>query len=318
MLKAYDYAEPGKRAELRDAGLFRQEKQIAQQFVLEHPSERQSISCPICGSIKTKYIFERWDVNYRLCDDCKSIFVAVDDSILQEYLGLKSMKNLRVSSKYQQQASERRTDIWMDFVSWAEYRVFRYLGRNRGLRVIDFGNRYVKSVELFRSSKMTAEYELRDSILPIETASVNEADLVLYLNQLQHEADPIESLLQIGKCLSEDGLLILNTRLGSGFDILTLKGGTEDIFPYEHIMLPSAKGLKLILDKAGYELLEITTPGTRDLDVVMKNKERIEEANFFIKYLIDTADCTTIADFQQFLQKSGLSSFAQVIAKKKD
>ena len=126
---------------------------------------------------------------------------------------------------------------------------------------------------------------------------------------------PLNFRMRLKKDLKKGGILILNTRLGSGFDILTLKGSMDSIFPYEHIMLPSRRGLEMILDKAGYELLEITTPGTRDMESVLKNKERVEESNFFIKYLLKTADRSTLADFQKFLQKSGMSSFAQVVAK---
>ena len=70
-----------------------------------------------------------------------------------------------------------------------------------------------------------------------------------------------------------------------------------------------------LVAKAGYELLEITTPGTRDMESVLRNRDKIEDGNFFIKYLLKTADKSTLADFQQFLQKSGLSSFVQVIAR---
>ena len=148
-----------------------------------------------------------------------------------------------------------------------------------------------------------------------KSEKIEKADVILYMNQLQHETNPTETLKELRKELKEDGVLILNTRLGSGFDILTLKGNMDSIFPYEHIMLPSRKGLEMILEEAGYELLEITTPGTRDMESVIRNKERIEESNFFVKYLLQTADKATMADFQQFLQKSGLSSFAQVVAR---
>ncbi len=318
MLKAYDYAEPVKnKIEIKDSVLFQREKQIAQNFVISNPIKYECHSCPICGSEHTKFIFERWDINYRYCDICKSIFVPVEQETLKKYLELKEIKELKTSKEYQKQASERRNSIWNDLVLWAEYRIFRYLGRNTELNIIDFGNKYEGFIDLFCKSKLIGNYELRNSFLDLKTNHIEQADVILYLNQLQHENDPIYSLSKIRESLLKDGLLILNTRLGSGFDILTLKGGTQDIFPYEHIMLPSKKGLEIILDRAGFELLEITTPGTRDMDIVMKHKERIEDSNFFIKYLIDIADVSTIADFQQFLQKSGLSSFAQVVARKR-
>ena len=297
MLKAYDYAEvKPNTTELQNAGLFNKEKSAALRFVLANPSHKEEKKCPVCGSAHTRYIFSRWDVNYLFCEDCCSIYVPVEDELISKYLELEEMRNIRISDEYQQQAELRRADIWDELVMWAQYRIYRYLGKNTG-------------------SGICGKYELKNSILPIKTEKVDKADVILYMNQLQHETNPAATLTNLKDSLKDDGILILNTRLGSGFDILTLKGGMDSIFPYEHIMLPSRKGLEKILQDAGFELLEITTPGTRDMESVLRNKDRIEDGNFFVKYLLNTADKSVLSDFQQFLQKSGLSSFAQVVAK---
>ncbi len=316
MLKAYDYAEikPDKKG-LQHTGLFNQEKGAALDFVLAHPNTKNDKKCPICGSEHTRFIFSRWDVNYLFCDDCCSIYVPIEQELIAEYLKLDPLNIIRISDEYQEQAELRRADIWDEFVMWAQYRIYRYLGKNTELDIIDYGNRYTGFVDRFRKSGMCNNYELRNSILRLETDKVDKADVILYLNQLQHEVDPVSTLCTLKNDLKDEGILILNTRLGSGFDILTLKGGMDSLFPYEHVMLPSRKGLEKILDDAGFELLEITTPGTRDMESVLRNQDRIEEGNFFVKYLLKTADKATLADFQQFLQKSGLSSFAQIVAR---
>ena len=316
MLKAYDYngfkLQP---SELQDVSLFNREKAIAFGFVLKHPMKDAVTYCPVCGGQHTRYFFSRWDIDYLFCDECGSIFVPVEEAIIQEYLICSEMQKLRALKEYQDQAEARRAEIWEEQVLWAKYRVYRYLGRNTCLNIIDYGNRYAGSVNRFRNSGMCTAYELRNSILPIETENLKQADVVLYMNQMQHEADPIKALERLKESLRPDGILILNTRLGSGFDILTLKGNMDMLFPYEHVLLPSKKGLEIILDRAGFQLLEITTPGTRDIETVWKNREKIEDSNFFVKYLLGAADEAVFAEFQRFLQKSGLSSFAQAVAK---
>lgn len=316
MLKAYDYY--GLRlhpSELQDAVFFRKEKAIAHSFVLEYPMQESEEICPVCGGVHTRYFFSRWDVRYLFCNTCGSIFVPVQKEILNHYLQSTEMNQLRISEAYQSQAEQRRNMIWEEQVLWAKYRIYRYLGRNHNLEMIDCGNRYFGSAVRFRDSGMCAKYELRTSILPLKTDFVDKADVILYMNQLQHELNPVDALRMLKNSLKSDGILILNTRLGSGFDILTLKGDMDMLFPYEHILLPSRKGLELILQRAGYELLEITTPGTKDIETVLKNKEKIEDSNFFVKYFMETADEAALAEFQRFLQKSGLSSFAQAVAK---
>lgn len=318
MLKAYDYSDRPMDNKMHESGLFNKEKKIASKYVFDHPLKNVKCECSICNSDKVKNIFSRWDVNYYLCESCASIFVPVSKEVVEGYSKLQEMKDFRNSEEYQNQASESRDVAWDDVVSWAEYRTYRYLGKNSGLEVLDYGNKYKGFVNKILNSKLISNYELRDSVLDIKLeGKVRNADVLIYMNQLQHEMNPIKKIEEIGKDLKNEGILLMSTRLGSGFDILTLKGGINDVFPYEHITLPSKKGLEIILDRAGYELLEITTPGTRDMNVVLNNKERIEDSNFFIKYLLDVADERTLKDFQQFLQKSCLSSFAQVVARKR-
>lgn len=318
MLRAYDYSEDSADImELKNERLFNEEKMIAQEYVIKHSLKTESKHCPICNSGSSKFIFTRWDINYQFCNDCKSIFVPADNETLYDYLELDKMKKLRLSDEYQSEAELRRAAIWSDLVMWAEYRSYRYLGKNIDLDIIDYGNRYLGSINRFKESRMCGHYDLQKSIISMDTVHLECADVVLYLNQIQHESDPEYSLRCLYEKVKDDGILILNTRLGSGFDILTLKGGIDNIFPYEHILLPSKRGLEILLNRSGFELLEITTPGTRDMETVLKNKDRIEESNFFIKYLIDVADHSILTNFQQFLQKSGLSSFAQVIARKR-
>ncbi len=317
MLKAYDYTEKATaQMNMRDDGLFQKEKLIAQNFVLTHPIKNADHICPACGSKNGKFIFTRWDIRYQCCNECGTIFMPADKSIIDEYTDLPALNQLRASEEFQKNMAEHRDCFWDDFVMWLAYRTYRYLGRNEKLDIIDEGNKYGGLINKIRQSKMCGGYMLLNSCLPVKTDMLDSADVVICLNQLQHECNPVVYLKNLRSHLRDDGLLFLNTRLGSGFDILTLKGSAEDIFPYEHITLPSRKGLEKILEASGFQLLEITTPGTRDVEMVLKNVDKIEEGNFFVRYLINEADQRMLDDFQQFLQKSGLSSFCQVVAKK--
>lgn len=322
MLKAFDYTERTlPNMPIQNKAIFRKEKKLALQYVMNHPQEKAEENiCPVCGSKHLKWIFHRWDVDYYICRQCSSISVPVDQEIVNGYLAMDEMKELRTSKIYQEEAEARRAEIWDELLLWLRYRAYRYLNNNTRLAVMDFGNRYWGLSNRFKELGDGKSYMLMDSILVAgqQAGRINEpVDIALYINQLQHETDPIKSLKKIGDKLADTGLLFLSTRLGSGFDVMTLKGGLDNVFPYEHILLPSRKGLELLLDKAGYELLEIVTPGMMDMQYVMDNHERIDEGNLFARYLVEDADSATIMDFQRFLQKAGLSSFAQVVARKK-
>lgn len=319
-MKAFDYSDSfGRKLNIRNTSFYAREKDIAWRYVNSHQKEKTMGICPICGKEDPKYLFQRWDVNYYICENCSSVFVPVKDDVIEGYLALREMKGLRASKEYQDDASARRNDIWEDMVRWLTYRVFRYTGKKEKLTIIDYADRFQGQVDALRNSTLCGRFLLVDSILE-ESESIEcseQADLLLYLNQLQHEKSPKETLEYLRKLIKNDGLIVLSTRLGSGFDILTLKGGLDNIYPYEHIMLPSKEGLEILLQECDFELLEFLTPGVLDIKYVIENKERIEDSNLFVKELIKTGDESVLMEFQRLLQKAGMSSFAQIVARKK-
>ncbi len=319
MLRAYDYAEKRLDDRIRDAHVLNREKEIALKYVLEHPISKVHSPCPICGSHHTGYVFDIWNIDYLICSDCSSIFVPVDDDTMQKYKNLEELKKFRRDRNYQNLIREIRDSAYEEDMRWLQYRAYRYLGRSSDINIIDYGDKYQGFIDKIKTSTMTLSYELRESPLLEENEAVriDHADIVISMNQLQHESNPLDLLCNLRESLDDNGILILNTRLGSGFDVLTLKGSNDDIYPYEHIMLPSRRGVEMAMGMSGYELLEITTPGTRDINVVKSNVERLGEDNLFVRYLMDTADERMLMDFQQFLQKSCLSSFVRLVARKK-
>ena len=171
-------------------------------------------------------------------------------------------------------------------------------------------------MRIIKESSLCAEYNLRSSILRGDENTIKDgaADIVFYLDQMQKDPNPVEKLSTIMNILSKNGLLFLGTRAGSGFDILTLKGKNEKIFPYEHITLPSVKGLTSMLEKVGLNVLEITTPGVMDVSYVLDSINHLDDREGFVKYLLEESDEGILHEFQRFLQKGCLSSFVRVVA----
>lgn len=320
MLKAYDFIEYNTDKNLHDTRIFKEEKSIAEKAVRNiDNSGLEPSECIICSSDQLAPFVEIWGVRYFRCESCYSIFTVAGTGIVEEYRNNKELIDLRLSEKYQKNAVERRGVVWDDMVDWVTFRSFRYLGRNKNLKIIDYGNRYLGLINKWINSSIVEKYELRDSIIDnsrIRSTHIEKADIVLYQNIIQQSTDPVNDLLGLHESLKDDGLLFLSTRIGTGFDILTLQQKVTNVFPYEHVLLPSKEGLEIVLKKAGFKVLEISTPGLLDLQYVLDNRAGIEDNNLFVKYLIETADTNTLSEFQRFLQKSGLSSFAQVIAKK--
>ena len=117
--------------------------------------------------------------------------------------------------------------------------------------------------------------------------------------------------------LSEGGYFLLTTLNINGFDLQVLWERSNSIAPPHHLNFFNLESLGGLLKKCGFRVVEKSTPGFLDLDIV-KNayKEGDININRFIKYLIEKKDDKTHEDFQLFLQRNNLSSHMRIIAQK--
>lgn len=318
MLKAFDYLEPTSNS-LYNQNHFEKELELSQMIIRNlNTSNHTEIICPACGGKHNILFFKKWGISYFRCSDCETIFLPVNEDILIQYNKDLRLQNFLISEEYQLEASNLRNLIWQENINWISFRTFRYLGHNTNLDIIDFGNRYEGFIHQIKESSICGHYTLVDSILSNKTEkkqSIQQSDIILHFNQMQGVLHPLKELSKLYNSLKPGGLLFFSTRMGTGFDILTLKQYSK-IFPYEHIFLPSYKALEELFKLAGFKILEYSTPGQTDVNVVRLDVEHINVDNYFIHSLIKNSDIQILSEFQRFLQKSGMSSYGQIVAQK--
>ncbi len=318
MLRSYQYSESNSISRsIQNPNFRRKEEEIARKFTLTHKGKgRMDKQCPICGRTTGDYFYSKWEIDYLCCSECKSVYADVDSETVAEYQNSEELLNLRLSEAYQEDAFTGREEMWSDFLEWTGMRTFRFLKRNKNLKIVDIGNRFREYTKLIKKTELCGKYNVRDSILFEDENDIEDgtADIVFWLDQMQKEPDPSEKIRAMRDILVPKGLLFIGTRAGSGFDILTLKENNEKIFPYEHITMPSVKGLTHMLEENGFKILEITTPGVMDVNYVLQSRERLDDREGFVKYLLEESDVGVLQEFQRFLQKGCLSSFVRVVA----
>ena len=316
MLRAYSLTNSKELSQrLNDKSFFSLERQLAAEFVRQNAvpvSTNVAKPCPLCDSDNTVLFAVIDNVSYLRCCDCWSIFIPVCQEIIEEYRNYSPIIALRSSDEYQDIARMKRERIWQELCFWLQFRTARYSGSNKELSVIDIGNRYEGLREQIQS--------LFNSYCPCDTINdaKYKADIVLFFTQIQYCTEPITEFIKISDKLNSNGLLYLSARVGNGFDVLTLKSATDTIFPYEHALLPSVDGLYIALEKSGFEVLEIISPGSLDLRYVMENMDALSDDNLLLRYLYEKLDEQTLLEFQSFLQKANLSSHARIVARKRE
>jgi SAM-dependent methyltransferase len=144
------------------------------------------------------------------------------------------------------------------------------------------------------------------------------ADFATSFEVFEHVHSFENFLKSIHNILKPKGLFLFTTLTIDGFDLQVLWDQSKSIYPPHHINLISKKGIKCLLKTCGFDLVEISTPGKLDVDIVanMFREKKDLELPRFVRHLVETADDEAREAFQLFLQENLLSSHIRVIAQK--
>jgi len=316
----YEFIDSSIRQEdIHPGNFFEKERKLAYNFISRIGLPSINNFCPFCKK-QHELLFTKWSFNYSICPVTWTISIetTVDEKYLFEYHNQSELSNLRASKEYQDESSNKRKDLWENLVEWIEGRVNRYLG-NKKYTVVDWGSKFNGWIESLLNSSFTEKLIIEKSLPPlIDNAPKSYAADIICMIDILHRIDrPGELLRNISKIIKPGGILFLTCRSGSGFDILTLLDHSETIYPLDHIFLPSPNGMKLLLEGAGFEIIEITTPGLMDIKYIKHVKEKIPKNQYFLRYIFEQDDELVLDRMQSFLQRNNLSSHLRCIARKK-
>jgi len=145
------------------------------------------------------------------------------------------------------------------------------------------------------------------------------ADIIASFETIEHVYSPRDFINRCHKLLAPGGLLILTCPNYEGFDIMTL-GILSDSLDAEHINMFNPSALTGLVESLGFEVLEISTPGELDAELV-RNKVIdgslcLDDQHFLRKILIDDW-AVHGQSFQNHLKEQGLSSHMWLAAQRK-
>ncbi len=299
--------------------IFNKERDLARDFTANIKKSKHIQPCPICKAPRDEILFQKWGFYYAICLKSWSVSLASlpDEQVIQNYYFNSEISRLRASEEYQDMVSQKRKNLWESQLGWIESRVSRHLGNNK-YTVIEWGGKSLGWIDLLSSAGFVHNLSVKESLPPIiESINIDEQhDIICLIDVLQREACPQKLLDRIYRTLKPGGLLIVSCRAGSGFDVLTLREKSDNIFPLDHIFLPSPKGINCLLEQAGFYVLELTTPGLLDLKYVKNIDHNIPKDQYFQRYIMSQKDDSLLERMQGFLQRNNLSSHLRCVARK--
>jgi SAM-dependent methyltransferase len=330
-----------KEEDIRPEALFNQYLSLAQQDAITYFKNKPyyRIACPACGSENNSFQFQKIGFDYEECELCKTLFVNPrphGDAFSEFYFDSPSVR-FWATNFYRETENSRRIRLIRPKAFLVKGYVDKYynLGKDDSC-IIDIGAGYGIFCEelqkLLKTGIPIIAIEPAQSLqkiccekgiitIPKFFEDVSTDDLngkkiaaATSFELLEHLHDPACFIKHCSRVISPGGLLIMTTLNWQGFDLQVLRDKSNSIFPPAHINFFTPSSLAILLERHGFEICELSTPGKLDVDIVTKQLDFIKDS--FIKTIV-SSDETVKKQFQIFLQKSNLSSHMMVVARKR-
>jgi hypothetical protein len=109
-------------------------------------------------------------------------------------------------------------------------------------------------------------------------------------------------------------LFIFTTLSGIGLDIQALWEDSKSVTPPHHLNFINPKAARILLERVGFNALEVRTPGKLDMDILCKEPALIKD-RFWRTFAVQATDQKK-QSMQIYLADNGLSSHMLAVAQK--
>jgi len=296
------------------------------------------ISCPACNSNKKEISFNKFGLEYVECIDCKTLYVSPrpPKKNIDGYFIDSEASKFRQSHIVKKTLKGRITHLFRPRAIWVANLTEQYFKNPEVF--VDINSMYNEFLEeinilnLFKTKiilnplvnideSLYKENKFKIISKSIEEISFDriEANAVTVFAVINHVFNPERFLRIVRSILIEGGILFLTASTISGFDLQVLWNNSKAIFPPDNINLLSIEGIEKLLEKCGFEIIELSTPGQLDVELVknaIRNNDKLEVSRF-VSYLLNSRDENAHRSLQEFLQQFKLSSHVRLAARRK-
>jgi len=306
-------------------------------FLREKMSSFIYCHCPACKSSSSKLWGEKEGFRYVKCSECNTVYMnpRAPEKILKEFY--KQSKNYEFWDKYiypqtdlvrKEKIFRPRVERLIDLCK--KYNVLAgtilEIGSGFGtfcetLAQYNFFNRIIAvepTPDLANTCKNkgieTIESEIESS-LPISEGSM---DVIVNFEVIEHLADPNTFVSKASRYLKQGGLFICTCPNGESIGAFLLKENAKFV-DHEHLNYFNPTSIKKLLKGHQLEVVEISTPGELDVDLLINyfqdHPDMLKE-NDFLRFMFSNINETKKSHFQSFIQQNNLSSCMWVVARK--
>lgn len=305
-------------------------------WLIAHKDRFVYVFCPACNYEGSEPALLKNDLQYVRCRSCATVYVNPRPSVelLDEFYAQSKAYDFWNKHTFPASEEARRKKLIRPRVERIEelcqkYEVKRDLLLEIGPGFGTFAEECMRSQFFKETLVVEANPELAETCRKkgikvinslIEQAELKrKADVIASFEVIEHIFSPRQFVEGCCNTLSAGGLLVLTCPNVLGFDNLALwKYSTT--FDHEHLNYFHPKSLAHLLSSCGLEVLETSTPGKLDAELVrsalMRGEVDMDESRFLRHLLLERwEECGD--KFQQFLADNLLSGHMWIVAAKK-
>jgi len=294
---------------------------------------RNEISCPACGE-NGRPEFEKEGFTYEECPKCQTLFVnpRPEARAFERYYRESPSSRFWATTFYKETAEARREKLWKPKARGILEILGRF-SRPKEVSLVDIGGGYglfaeemeritgLKPVILEPAPHLAAICQQKglrvvqkflEEVLPSDLPPGPKAFVSFEL--FEHLHDPSFFLERLRGLMASGDLFIFTTLSGTGLDIRSLWENSKSVSPPHHLNFLNPRSAQTLLERTGFEVLEITTPGQLDLSILENSREKIRDR--FWKTFLEVATPEEKQKMQVCIASLKMSSHMWVVCNK--
>lgn len=334
-MSCYKRVERLKEEEIRPRKIFDEYLKLTEQdakIYFDPNAQMDDIPCPSCLE-KASQAFVKQGFSYKECLSCHTLFVSPRPraSAFFRYYQESASVKYWATTFYKETAEARREKLWAP----KALMVFDYVQKygDKKAKLFDIGGGYGifaeeykrlsgADVSVIEPSPALAKI-CRQKGLGVVECFLEEIDLnaidsgaktFVSFELFEHLHSPEFFLSCLFELMAEGDLFIFTTLSSLGLDIRTLWERSKSVSPPHHLNFLNPKSVQILLERVGFSVLEISTPGKLDIDIVCSSLG--DDQNRFWEVFNKFASDSEKNRLQDFISESGFSSHMLVICKK--
>jgi SAM-dependent methyltransferase/ribosomal protein S27E len=292
--------------------------------------------CPACGSRRGDVVFEKYSFTFASCQECETVYMnpRATPEILNEFYSNSALYSYWNRCIFPASREARRKEI-------IKPRVKRTVEICRSYGVpmkclVEVGAGFGIFCE---EAKKTGWFDRVIAIEPnaelaascrslgmevVEDTAENMADfdttpnVMACFEVIEHLFSPKAFLKRCWDLMGDGSIIVVTCPNYKGFDVEAL-GAKSDSVDAEHINLFNPESLALLFRRCDFEVLEWSTPGELDAEILRKKalsgQYSVQGQPFLRTVLLDRWEDLG-SSFQAFLKENKLSSHLWMVAKK--